>query len=84
MRDPHTRKIRDQIDALLGAEAGYEAGHCGYLQWERNRTAIIDDANMLYAVSIGQLEQDLASQQALYNEQLPANLSADAAYYTVS
>lgn len=83
VRDPHTKKIRDQIDALLGAEDGYEAGHAGYLQWERNRTAIIDDANVVYAVSIGQLEQDLASQQALYNEQLPANLSADAAYYTM-
>lgn len=83
MRDPHTKKIRDRIDALLGAEAGYEAGQGGYHQWERNRTAIIDDANMLYAVSIGQLEQDLASQQALYNEQLPGNLSADAAFYTM-
>jgi hypothetical protein len=82
-RDPHTSRIRDQIDSLLGAKDGRKAGFSGYLQWERNRTALIDGENMVFATSIGQLEVDLASQQALYDEQVPTNLSADAAYLTM-
>lgn len=80
VQDPSTKRVRDQLDALLGAEDAQGAAERGYLQWERNRTAQIDGDGMLHGTSIGQIEVGLRQLHAIYDEKVPTNLAPGDAY----
>jgi hypothetical protein len=81
-QDPAVAKIREQLDSLLGAEAGGQEALKGYLIFERSRSALVDGQIKLYMTPVGALEQQLQTTQAAHDDFLvPGGLSGGDLYY---
>jgi hypothetical protein len=76
-QDPGVARVKAQLDALLGVEEGRKAARAGFYQWERNRTSHVDGQDMVLAMSISQIELELGSLHATYNEPDPGHLEGD-------
>jgi hypothetical protein len=81
-QDPAIAKIKEQIDALLGAEEGPRERFRAFLQFERNRTFMVDHEPKGFVQSLGQIEQELARLRRVYDDlTVPANLTPIDTYF---
>ncbi len=81
-RDPAIERTRAMIDSLLGPQEGEEAAEQAFLKWERNRIFDNDGEQMLVALSLGQIEQNLILQRQVYGELVvPQNLTPVDTYF---
>lgn len=81
-QDPAIAKIKGQIDALLGAEEGRRESFRAFLQFERNRTFVVDGEAQVFAQSLAQIEQDLARLRQIYDDlTVPTNLTPIDTYF---
>ncbi|MGI5506440.1 hypothetical protein [Lentzea sp. CA-135723] len=81
-QDPAVSKIITQLMTLLGPEEGDRERRRAYLRFERNRTFMIDNEEMFQSASLGQIEQDLAMSQRLFDDLTPsANLTQIDTYF---
>lgn len=82
LQEPAISMINDQIEALLGADEGRRESHRAVLQFERNRTFLVDGAAKVFGQSVGQIEQELAMVRRTYDEMtVPANLTPIDTYF---
>lgn len=81
-QDPSIARVQGELDSLLGVEAGRNEGARAYLQWEGNRTMEINGTPMVYATSVGQLEEQLRLAEAAHDEYtVPTGLTGGDLYY---